>query len=357
MGAPPFSRPARIAAGSAPAEPAGVSRSREAILTVSVDTEEDNWRRARVGTTVDSIRELKRLARQLERWGLRATYFTTYEVALRQWAVDILREISDGGQAEIGAHLHPWNTPPLDEAFAPRNSMLKNLPPELQLAKLERLTATLAEAFGAPPTAFRAGRYGLGRESVAALIRCQYRVDSSVTPFVSWEEDDDGASFVGAPLGAYRLDGRSDVRVPVSDGALIEVPMSCGFNRSPFSVWGPVWRAFEARPLRLLRLAGIGARTGILKRIMLTPEVSSVEDMLALSARLLHEGVRHLHLYWHSPTLRPGLSPFAATAGDVERLYARIDKYVEGLSAMACVRPATVSEAAVLLMPPRAAAS
>src|SRR5439155_12482078 len=113
------------------------------------------------------------------------------------------RGIQDGGHAEIAAHLHPWNTPPLDEAFAPRNSMLKNLPPQLQQAKLESLTAKLEEAFGAPPSAFRAGRYGLGPETVTALIRRGYRVDSSVTPWVSWQQDDEGPTFVGAPLETY----------------------------------------------------------------------------------------------------------------------------------------------------------
>src|SRR5207302_1313460 len=105
------------------------------------------------------------------------------------------------------AHLHPWNTPPLDEPFVPRNSMLANLPARLQLAKVERLTDTLRRAFDAAPVSFRAGRYALGPETVAALIRCGYRVDSSVTPYVSWEGFDDGPSFVGAPLGPYRLGG------------------------------------------------------------------------------------------------------------------------------------------------------
>src|SRR2546423_11801908 len=161
------------------------------LLIVSVDTEEDNWQPCRDGVTIDNIRELPRLDVLFQRLGVRATYFTTYQVAVRDWAAATLRQLRAGG-AEIGAHLHPWNTPPLDESFLPRNSMLKNLPPSLQFAKLERLTATLREAIGTPPLAFRAGRYGLGRETVPALIRCGYQVDSSVTPFVSWEAFDDG---------------------------------------------------------------------------------------------------------------------------------------------------------------------
>src|SRR5437762_14340072 len=104
--------------------------SRPILLIVSVDTEEDNWEPRRDGVTIENIRELPRLDVLFRRLGVRATYFTTYQVAIREWAADVLRKLREDG-AEIGAHLHPWNTPPPDEPFLPRNSMLKNLPPEL----------------------------------------------------------------------------------------------------------------------------------------------------------------------------------------------------------------------------------
>src|SRR5438876_12172844 len=152
------------------------------LVIVSIDTEEDNWQRSRDQVTVENIGELRRLAAFFDRLGVRPTYFTTYQVAIDPSAADVLREVSHGGRGEIGAHLHPWNTPPLTEAFVPRNSMLYNLPAELQRAKVEQLTAILEETFGHRPTAFRAGRYGLGPDTVAALLSCGYCVDSSVSP-------------------------------------------------------------------------------------------------------------------------------------------------------------------------------
>src|SRR5437588_2267249 len=318
------------------------------LLIVSVDTEEDNWQPCREGVTIENIRELPRLDALFQRLGVRATYFTTYQVAIRKWAAATLRQLHAGG-AEIGAHLHPWNTPPLDEPFLPRNSMLKNLPPSLQLAKLERLTDTLRDVIGLQPFAFRAGRYGLGRETVPALIRCGYRVDSSVTPFVSWEACDDGPTFVGAPLDTYRLGGATDVRTPEPGGALIELPMSIGYSRLPFGVWGRIYRMLTARPLRALHLLGIASRLGLITRILLSPETHSVADMLTLSRRLIEVGCRHLHLFFHSPSLRPGLSPFVADAPGVERFYRTIASYVENLSRLASVTFVTVSEAAALL--------
>jgi hypothetical protein len=321
----------------------------EVLLVVSIDTEEDNWNRSRDNITLANIRELRPQSALFQRLGVRPTYFTTYQVAMDPCAADFVREASDGDGGEIAAHLHPWNTPPMSEAFLPRNSMLKNLPPALQLEKLQRLTAALQERFALTPTAFRAGRYGLGRETVGALLRCGYRTDSSVSPFIDLRPTDDGPSYVGAPMGAYRLAPDRDVREPAPDGPLVEIPLSYGFNRAPFRFWDPTRRLLEAAPFRWLHLAGMAARLGVLKRLILSPELASVSEMLTLSRRLLEQGVRHLHLTWHSPTLKPGLSPFAATAGDVARLYAAIEGYVERLSRLTTFRCATVSEAAALL--------
>ncbi len=322
--------------------------SKPTLLIVSIDTEEDNWRPSRDGITVENIRELPRLDALFQRLGVRATYFTTSQVARHDWAAGSLRELLGGG-AERGAHLHPWNTPPLDEPFVPRNTMLKNLPAALQLAKVERLTAVLHEAFGGRPVAFRAGRYGLGPDTVKALIRCGYRVDSSVTPFVSWEDDDDGPTFVGAPLRPYRLSGNADVRVPQPDGALVELPMSIGYSRPPSVPWRGLHRLLSARALRRLHLRGVAARLGLLRRIALSPETDSVTDMLTLTRRLLDAGVGHLHLFFHSPSLRPGLSEFNPDADSVEGMYRAIASYVEAAGRMTALRFVTVSEAAMLL--------
>jgi hypothetical protein len=211
------------------------------------------------------------------------------------------------------------------------------------------LTAAHEDAFELTPSVFRAGRYGLGPDTVAALVQCGYRVDSSVTPFLSWERFDDGPTFVGAPLVPYRLAPNQDVRRPALDGDLLEIPLSSGFSRGPFSVWGTAVRLLEAVPFRWLPLVGAAHRAGLLRRIVLNPEMASVAEMLALSKRLLEHGVRHLQLSWHSPSLRPGLSPFTATAADVARLYASVEAYLDGLSQITSLTFATLSEAAAVL--------
>lgn len=323
--------------------------ARSVPLIVSLDTEEDNWNRSRTNVTVENIRELPRQAKFFERHGVRPTYFTSYQVAIDPCAAAVLGEVAGNSSAEIAAHLHPWNTPPLTESFVPRNSMTKNLPAELQLAKLRTLTGAMENAFGRRPTSFRAGRYGLGPETVAALVACGYHVDSSVSPFLSLEAVDDGPSFVGAPMAPYRLAPGADIRRHSPDGAIVEIPLSWGFSRGPFRVFEPLHRVLKAVPLRWLHMPGIAARTGLLQRLSLSPEFQSVPEMLTLSARLVEHDVPHLHVSWHTPSLRPGLSPFTRTAAAVERLYATIEGYFDGLVRVTPFHFMTVSEAAALL--------
>jgi hypothetical protein len=260
----------------------------------------------------------------------------------------VLREIRARGTAEIGAHLHPWNTPPLDEALLPRNSMMKNLPAALQLAKLQRLTTQLRDALGEAPTTFRAGRYGLGPVSVSVLHSCGYELDSSVTPFLNWESTDEGPTFVGAPLDAYRL-GVDDVNVPDQRGPLVEIPLTCGYTRFSSRQWWLLDRVLRTRPTRTSALAALASRSGFARLVVLSPESSSVPDMLALSRGALAGGARHLQMTLHSPSLRPGLSPWISTTADVDGLYASLESYLDGLSRMASVRCATLSEARVAL--------
>jgi hypothetical protein len=229
--------------------------------------------------------------------------------------------------------------------------MTKNLPCALQLAKLKHLTTALGEAFGTAPTTFRTGRYGLGPATVGALLECGYHVDSSVTPYVNWEETDGGPNFTGAPLDAYRLTADRDTRQHDPEGQLLEIPVSAGYTRSAFDVLDRTRRLLATRALRPLGLAGLAWRAGIIRRIVLNPELHSPQDMLDVSRQLIQRGVRHLNVTWHTPSLRPGLSPFVATEADRKRFYGAIEVYLEGLADMAAIRFATVSEAAAILDP------
>jgi len=110
-----------------------------------------------------------------------------------------------------------------------------------------------------------------------------------------------------------------------------------------------VYELFERPALQPLRLTGIASRLGLMRKVVLSPENDTVRDMLALSRALVAAGTGFVQLYLHTPTLRAGLSPYAPTARDVERMYDTIEEYVTTLAAETPVRFATVYEAARLL--------
>src|SRR5205807_6135756 len=202
------------------------------------------------GLSVENIRELPRFATFCSRRGIRVTLFVTHQVATRPWAASIIRDMADAGIAEIGAHLHPWNTPPFDRPDPPHPTMLNNYSARDQEAKIECLTQAIVDNIGVRPTAFRAGRFGLGASTVKALAATGYRVDSSVTPFISWEVFDNGPSFVGAPLDVYRV-GSGDVRIPDPTGSLIEVPLSVGYTRFSAGNWRRITQLFGTTSARV----------------------------------------------------------------------------------------------------------
>lgn len=316
-------------------------------VVLSVDTEEDNWVPTRNRVTVENIRRIPEFQARMQDLGVRPTYFLTYQVTNTRWSADILRDVRSHGDAELAAHLHPWNTPPTEEPLAGRNTMLRNLPPDLQHRKLEHLTALHSEVYGEWPRSFRAGRFGLGHALVPSLIQLGYEVDSSVTPFVDWTAYDEGPDFRGAPTGVYRL-GRdcTDPRTPDPSGALTELPITAGFTRRPFEFWSRVHDTLDRGLSGRLRIAGFASRLGLVKKVVLTPENESVDDMLTLSRHAMAEGATFLQMFLHSSSLQAGLSPFTPSQREVDQLLERISDFMEGIQALGPVRFATVEEAA-----------
>lgn len=310
-------------------------------LIFSIDTEEDNWIPTRKDITVENIHELPALQRTLERVGIKPTYFTTYQVALDKRARAVISDLAAAG-AEVGAHLHPWNTPPIEEDLEPRNTMLCNLPAKLQIDKLRYLTNYLEQSFGSRPTVFRAGRWALGLETVAALLSCGYNVDSSITPLKSWAMSG-GQNFEDAPLVPHWVEGEG------RQDRIREVPVSWGYSRRPFRLWHPLHRALSESVARRLGLASLAVRSGFLRKIGLSPEIQSSDEMFTLARNLVTEGIPFLHVFMHSPSLRPGLTPFVDSKQDVTRLHRTIEAFVQKLERIVTIVPATLSEATQML--------
>ena len=320
-----------------------VAESSAVGFSISIDTEEDDWGPATRNNTTLNIREIPRLQRLFERIGARTTFFVTYQVARDPTAAAIIRDTVASESVEVGAHLHPWNTPPV-EGREEQCSMLWRYPQDSQARKIGRLKQIIRENIHVEPTAFRAGRFGLGNATLGALEQAGFRVDSSVTPLLSWREYG-GPSFLRAPLRVYRPSA-ADLCVPASDGKLIEVPLTAGFTRFRQSHWKALAKSLYGRFAQRMHLPGLVNHALDLRRVFLSPETDTVPDMLAASRRIIDEGGRHLHMFFHSNSLVPGLTPFVRTTKDLEEMYASIERFFDGLSAITRVEPRTVSEEA-----------
>ena len=151
--------------------------------------------------------------RVFDRMGIVPTYVIDWPVATTPASVAVLRSLMEAGRCEIGTHLHPWVSPPYEEDVSRFNSYAGNLPRQLEYDKLRMLTEAITASFGRAPTAFKAGRYGLGPHTAESIAALGYRIDASVVPYSAFL-DDGGPDFRAYDEHPYWFD--------TSAGALLE---------------------------------------------------------------------------------------------------------------------------------------
>ena len=312
------------------------------FLVITIDTEEDQWNHWEEKVSVTNVSALTQLQAVFDKYGFTPTYLVNYPVAADPGASKILEKILNRGRCEIGTHLHPWNTPPIREAKNKKNSMLGNLSYELQLEKIFFATDFIEKRFGLRPISFRAGRWGLGRNTIRALMSCGYQVDTSVTPFLSWEADG-GPPFVSETIDPYFINLTNETLGQIDENAILEIPATIGYSRWPFKRMRSIERMIEDLPA-CLHAKGLANRLNIVRKISLDPEAENIGNMLLLSRLAIEKGIKVLNVFFHSNSLVPGLSPFIKTETELNELYDRLSRYFESLLSFADVRPVELSK-------------
>jgi hypothetical protein len=312
-------------------------------LIVTIDTEEDDWGNFSAPRfSVENIGQIPELQQMFDEFKVRPTYLITYPVATDAVSVSVLRKISAAGQCEIGTHCHPWSTPPVEEKTNEKNSMMCNLPADLQYRKLACLHETITKNFNVVPVSFRTGRWGYGKEVASSLDRLGYRVDSSVPPFTNWTKYY-GPDFSMISLEPYYFNPE-EIFKPDPRGRMLEVPATIGFTQGNFRRCNDLFRAFQKRPLSRLHLIGVTDRLRLLNRVYLSPEVSTADQMIALTRRLVQMKIPFVNFFFHSPTLLAGCSPFVRSDTERKQFLARIREYLV-FTAEKGIRSITLSEA------------
>ena len=308
-------------------------------LLVGIDTEGDNqWdASARLNQRFENIYALPRLHALFQKHGVRPTYVITHPVATDTKSADVLRTLLGGGDCEIGAHHHAWETPPCTEEDVTRHPYASTLSRAQFAAQVESLTDAIERAVGRRPVSYRSGRFGFSADHVSALERYGYRVESSVAPLF-YETHKGGPEFVEASLRPYFLAYDSATRPGSSD--ILEVPVSAALNRRlPRMLQHAYARAPKPYTTkRLLRAAGL------LRLRWLRPSYSSLEDMQGLARDLVRWNEPVLNLLFHSSEAIVGGSPYNRTQGELDAFLQRLNGFLAFATRDLRAVPATFSE-------------
>jgi hypothetical protein len=318
-GCPPLSTVPMVAGGLF-ANRAPAAMPERPTLMVVVDTEEEfDWEApfSRDAISVTAMRHIDRTQRLCDAAGVAPTYVIDYPVATQAAGYEAIAAWAREGRCRIGAHLHPWVTPPFDEAVNARNSFMCNLPPPLQRAKLRELCDAIRANTGVSPTVFKAGRYGIGGDGVALFGELGLAIDVSVNPCMNFAADGgpDFSAFDSRPFWIDR------------PRALLEVPCTHGFVGWARGRGG--WLRDRAAALPAIPGPGILSRCGAVNRVMLSPEGNTLDEMIALTRALLADGLTVFSLTFHSPSVVPGHTEYVRSDADLTTFLTAIERYFE----------------------------
>jgi hypothetical protein len=290
-------------------------------LFVVIDTEEEfDWGApfARDRRSVSHLRHVGAVQRLMRTYGITPIYVIDYPVATDPAGYEPLGELHDAGEATIGAHLHPWVTPPFDEPLDARHSYACNLDPKLEAAKLRITRDAIAERFGAAPKVYKAGRYGFDARTAALVEQLGFDVDTSINPAMDFSADG-GPSFEAFDARPFWF-GMSR--------RLLELPCTTALIGAAGRM-----RRVSRHAMRLAQAAvrvkvpAILSRLRILDRVMLSPEGFALAEMRRLTKALLARGVRTFTLSFHSPSIEPGHTPYVRTRADLSAFLKTLDDY------------------------------
>lgn len=301
-------------------------------VLLTVDTEEEfDWNSPfrREGYGLSHVAEIRRFQTFCEGIGAHPVYLVDWPIVTDPVAVEIIGDAVRRGTAEVGVQLHPWVNPPFEEEVCARNSFAGNLPPELEAAKFMRLRDAIEAAFGSAPLIYRAGRYGLGPHTAGLLKSAGIRIDTSVRSLFDYSAQE-GPDYSHHPLTPYWVDDTQD---------LLELPVTSVHWGVLRELGRPLQRIGE----RIPRAMGVLSQLNLLERIALTPEGVAAEEAIRGIDIALDSGLPVLVLSFHSPSLAPGLTPYAADQDAVEALYAWFTAIYAELARRG-VRSTTVNE-------------
>ena len=279
-------------------------------LLVVIDTEEEfDWNKPvdRQSTSVEAMQYIGQVQDIFDEYDITPCYVIDYPVASQFEGYTLLKQFQQNGRCEIGAHLHPWVNPPLDEDLIPANTYPGNLAKELELAKLKVLTDQITESFGKAPNIYKAGRYGFGKNTSSILTQLGYQIDLSYSPAFN-HGGDGGPDYRFVHSQPFWLN---------DEKTLFEIPITGAYT----GIAGKASRVLYdfAQAGKKFKLPAIFSRSGIVDRLVLSPEGYTSQEHVKLTRELYGQGVRSFTWSFHSPTVMPGTTDYVRNDQDVKK--------------------------------------
>ena len=301
---------------------------------ITVDTEEEfDWNAPfeRSGHTTITVPMLERFQQFVEKYGIKPVYFADYSIIEDDEAVNFLQSVTKSGNADVGVHLHPWVNPPFDEETTDYNSFAGNLPPETEEAKIVALREAIEKRVGTRSTIYRAGRYGVGPNTIGILKKLGFTIDSSVRPRFDYS-DSGGPNFQSLGPEPIWLD---------DEQSLLELPLTTVFSGFLRQLSAPLSAMMNKSSLANALIS----KSKMLERIPLTPEgITAWEAKEAIDVAL-DDQLKLLVFSFHSPSLSPGHTPYVKTEEDLNKFYDWWRDIIEHLK-VRNVAPVGISEIA-----------
>lgn len=292
-------------------------------FTVTIDVEEEGLFSGIYSTDDSSalnVYQLDRLDQVFIELGIRPTLLVSYQVANKKDILEKLCSLKTRWKAEVGAHLHHWNTPPIVVDTIPPPAPSELMSSDLLEAKTRSLLGVLQKS-GLEATSFRMGRFNLGPKMFQILEQVGIKVDSSVTPM---RREYGGANHLWAPTDPYFPDPLDPTKTGSSN--VLEVPVTIlpifkGIDNYLDSLHNSTFTPRAAIEWLAINLGSI------------SPQPAWVNLGVAKAGVMLHKsrGGDCVTIFFHSSELAPKLNPLNPTEEAVERFIKRLTFFIQWL--------------------------
>jgi len=295
-------------------------------LVITIDVEPDctsTWQYSDPLTFTGVSEGIGQILQPLfNRYHITPTYLVNNVVLEDENSVKALRQLS--GKYELGTHLHPEFILPdrKYENYAGRKGVANSCfyPPAIEFEKIRNITRLFERSLGHKPTAFRAGRYSAGLNTMQSLRQLGYLVDTSVTPHICWNDEsrEKPVDFRLAPEQPYFLHRESLVGEDESEN-LLEVPIT-----------------IMTKPRNIFRefIVGVGGWRHPLRKqkaFWLRPYYSTTPQLLEIARRFISLNQKRdfavLNMMFHNVEVMPGLSPYSHTIKDCREYLQQLEDF------------------------------